>query len=293
MAEIKEVEDPYLERSIQGIVENALCEDIGPRDITTSLLIDTELKAQARIIGEEDIVLCGLSVAEKVFRTLDPEISFESFHRDGDSLTKGTPIAVARGRACSLLSGERVALNFLQRLSGIATLTRKYVKAVSDLPVKIVDTRKTTPGLRILEKYAVRIGGGGNHRLGLFDGILVKENHLILTGGIKRAIGQIRQRNPFLKIEVEADTLDNVEEAIDAGADIIMLDNMDVETMKKAVALIKKRDSSIIVEASGNVRLENVRDIASTGIDIISAGALIHRARWVDISMDVEALNND
>lgn len=276
-------------RDIRGIVEAALSEDIGPGDITTSLLIPEDKAAEGVITAEEDIVLAGVRVAEEVFKALDPEVDFKTLAGDGDLVKSGTKIVRLHGRAKALLTGERVALNFLQRLSGIATLSRKYAEAVKGFPVRIVDTRKTTPGLRSLEKYAVRTGGCWNHRNGLFDGVLIKENHVALTSGVEMATSIVREKRPHtLKIEVEVRDLEEVRGAIRGGADIIMLDNMDVPAIREAVAVIRGyKEREIRIEASGGIGIESLREVAATGVDMISVGALTHSASWVNISMDV------
>lgn len=274
---------------IKKIVESALSEDIGVGDITTTYIVPDNLVATGVIIAEEDIVLAGIRVAEEVFRALDPEVAFGALAVDGDSIKAGSHIARLYGNARALLTGERVALNLLQRLSGIATLSRKFKEAVNGLPVRIVDTRKTTPGLRILEKYAVRAGGCWNHRYGLFDGVLIKENHIALTQGISMAISSVKKHVPHtMKIEVEVSNMEEVREAVSGGADIILLDNMDIQMMQEAVSIIREyRDRNILIEASGGMNPDRVREVASTGVDIISAGALIHSAVWANISMDV------
>lgn len=273
---------------LDRIIEAALVEDIHTGDITTSSVLVTQRSARARLIAKEDMVLAGIDVAHRVFSLLDPSISFTAHHADGDTVAAGELMAEIEGDAAILLQGERVALNFLQRLCGIATNTARYVAAVTGTKARIVDTRKTTPGLRVLEKYAVRVGGGTNHRTGLYDGVLIKENHIAAAGGIAVAVSRSRQSIPHtIKIEVETETIGQVQEALDAGADIIMLDNMDVTTMKEAVKLIAGR---ALVEASGGVRLETVRGIAETGVDIISVGALTHSSRAMDISMLLEGL---
>ena len=274
---------------IRSVIENALSEDIGPGDITTSLLIAEDQIAEGFITAEEDVIAAGILVAEEVFKTLDPDAVFETLARDGESISAGTKIIRVQGKAKALLTGERVALNFLQRLSGIATLSRRYAEAVKGLPVRIVDTRKTTPGLRILEKYAVRIGGCWNHRFGLFDGILIKENHIALTSGVGVATNIVRDKSPHtIKVEVEVKNLEEVREAAEAGADIIMLDNMDIPMMREAVGIIRNyKDKEIMIEASGGMGLDNVRNAALTGVDLISVGALTHSSSWVNISMDI------
>jgi nicotinate-nucleotide pyrophosphorylase (carboxylating) len=273
---------------ISSIIIRALEEDIGPLDITTSALIPEDLEAKGLIIAKEDLVLAGIRVAYECFRTLDPEIIFKGRFRDGDSVKTGKVIAEIKGKARTILMGERVALNFLQRLSGIATLTSKYVEKIKGTKARIVDTRKTTPGLRVLEKYAVRIGGGFNHRFGLYDAILIKDNHIALSGSVRKALEKVKKETPHTtRIEIEAKNIKEVKDALKMGVDIIMLDNMDLETMKKAVKLINKR---ALIEASGNINLENVREVAKAGVDLISIGALTHSAKAVDISLELEPL---
>lgn len=269
--------------SLDNLIDQALREDIHTGDITTQALIPADSRASARLIAKEAMILAGLFVAERVFKRLNPAIEFNACLAEGVPAAKGAIIATVRGTTAELLMGERVALNLLQRLSGIATLTSRYVAAVAGTGARIVDTRKTTPGLRELEKYAVRVGGGINHRTGLYDGVLIKENHIAATGGIGEAITRARAYIPHtLKIEIETETLAQVEEALTSGADIIMLDNMNLADMRSAVTTIAGR---ALVEASGGVNLETVRAIAETGVDIISVGALTHSARAMDISM--------
>jgi nicotinate-nucleotide pyrophosphorylase (carboxylating) len=271
---------------LDRFIENALLEDINTGDITTLAVIADKRPAHARILAKEPMVLSGIAVAEKVFHFLDHNIKVVSHYADGSTLAPGDVIADIYGEAALLLQGERVALNLLQRMCGIATLTAQYVLAVNGTKAKVVDTRKTTPGLRQLEKLSVRVGGGTNHRTGLYDGVLIKENHIAAAGGISIAIQRARDYIPHtMKIEVETETLAQVEEALAAGADIIMLDNMELETMEKAVALIAGK---ALVEASGGVTLQTIRNIALTGVDIISVGALTHSARAMDISMLLE-----
>jgi len=274
-------------QQVDAIIRNALAEDIHTGDITTQALQLPPGRISGFLKAKEDMVICGIKVAERVFSLLDEGVTFTPRCADGDFISSGTVIAAFSGDASLLLQGERVALNLMQRMSGIATLTSTYVRAVEGTKVRIVDTRKTTPGLRILEKYAVRIGGGINHRTGLYDGVLIKENHIAAAGGIATAIRRARAYIPHtLKIEIETESLQDVKEALSAGADIIMLDNMDVSTMKEAVAIIAGR---ALVEASGGVNLATVRGIAETGVDIISIGALTHSAPSMDISMLLEA----
>ena len=268
---------------IERIIRTALEEDIGLGDITTEVTVKQETVARAELVAKEDFTLAGLDVAAEVFKVLDPEVSFEKISTDGRTVAKGEVIAWLRGRASVLLQGERVALNLLQRMSGIASLTAEYVAEVAGTNAMIVDTRKTVPGLRALDKYAVRMGGGRNHRIGLFDGVLIKENHIAAAGGIGAAIERAKQQLPHtLKIEIETCDLDEVAEALQSGADIIMLDNMTLDEMRQGVELIAGR---ALIEASGGVNLDRVRDIAETGVDIISVGALTHSVRATDISM--------
>lgn len=272
---------------LDRIIENALMEDIHTGDITTLAVVPERRPARARLIAKEPMVLAGINVAARVFTFLDASTGFRPLHGDGARLAAGDLIAELDGDSAMLLQGERVALNLLQRMCGTATLTSRFVEAVAGTRARIVDTRKTTPGLRVLEKYAVRVGGGINHRTGLYDGVLIKENHIAAAGGITQAVTRARAYIPHtMKIEVETETLAEVAEAIDAGAEIIMLDNMDLATMTEAVQLIGGRS---LVEASGGVNLETVRGIAETGVDIISVGALTHSARAMDISMLLEA----
>lgn len=269
--------------SLDRLIDHALAEDIHTGDITTKAVVPGLRPASARLVAKEDLVLAGINVAARVFYRINPAITFTAGFEDGTMVGKGQVIAKMHGNASDLLMGERVALNLLQRLSGIATLTSFFVAAVKGTKARIVDTRKTTPGLRELEKQAVRTGGGINHRTGLYDGVLIKENHIAAAGGITEAIRRAKAYIPHtLKIEIETETLAQVTEALAAGADIIMLDNMNLTDMKNAVEIIAGR---VPVEASGGVNLDSVRAIAETGVDIISVGALTHSPRAVDISM--------
>jgi nicotinate-nucleotide pyrophosphorylase (carboxylating) len=271
---------------LDRIIENALAEDIHTGDITTLAVMREKREARARLTAKEPMVLAGIEAAARVFHLLDPRIIFTPLFSDGDTLETGDNIAEMTGDAAALLQGERVALNILQRMCGVATLTARYVAAVKGTKARVVDTRKTMPGFRILDKYAVRVGGGINHRTGLYDGVLIKENHITAAGGIGVAVSRARAWIPHtMKIEVETETLAEVAEALAAGADIIMLDNMNTATMAEAVAMIAGR---ALVEASGGVNLETIREIAATGVDIISVGALTHSARAMDISMLLE-----
>ncbi|PLX84619.1 MAG: nicotinate-nucleotide diphosphorylase (carboxylating) [Desulfuromonas sp.] len=268
---------------IDRIIRNALQEDIGLGDVTTLATVSPGKVVRAEFVAKEDFVLSGIDVARRVFQLLDEEVAFEKIIEDGQSVRRGEVLAWLKGEASFLLQGERVALNLLQRMSGVATLTSRFVKAVEGTGATIVDTRKTTPGLRILEKYSVRSGGGRNHRTSLYDGVLIKENHIAAAGGIATAVGRARDYAPHtLKIEVETRDLAEVGEALEAGADIILLDNMDLETLCSAVELI---DGRALAEASGGVNLETVREIAETGVDLISVGAMTHSYLAADISM--------
>jgi nicotinate-nucleotide pyrophosphorylase (carboxylating) len=271
---------------IDRIIDNALAEDIHTGDITTLAVVLDGRTARAVLKAKEEMVLAGIDVAAAVFRRLDTGIVFTPGFADGVRLAPGDIIARISGDAALLLQGERVALNLLQRMCGIATVTARYVEAVQGTKARVVDTRKTTPGLRILEKYAVRVGGGTNHRTGLYDGVLIKENHIIAAGGLTEAVRRAKSYIPHtMKVEVETETLAQVAEAIAAGADIIMLDNMTTAAMREAVTLI---GGQALVEASGGVNLDSIRSIAETGVDIISVGALTHSARAMDISMLME-----
>jgi len=270
---------------VDRIIENALDEDIGPGDITTSAIVDPELKGEARLLAKEELVLAGMEIFSRVFSILDPGIAVESQFHDGDVVRDGAWIALLKGSMRGILIGERTALNFLQHLSGIATLTRRYVEKTYPATVRVIDTRKTTPGLRVLEKYAVRVGGGSNHRFGLFDGILIKDNHIATAGSISKAVERLKSHVPHtVRIEVEVTDIQGLEEAINAGADAVLLDNMSLEEMSSAVSIAGGR---VILEASGGVTLESIGEIAKTGVGLISVGALTHSARSVDISLEV------
>jgi len=265
------------------IIENSLQEDLGSGDITTNLLLPEDSKSQAIIKAKQHGIVAGLPIAKRIFKRLDKKIVWIEKKRDGEEIMINDILAEIKGSKKAILTGERVALNFLQRLSGIATLTSKFVKAVEGLPAVITDTRKTVPGLRILDKYAVRGGGGKNHRMGLFDGVLIKDNHIKIAGSISNAIKTIRKRtNKKYKLEVETSTLHQVKEALSLGADIIMLDNMTIPNIKRAVELIKDRS---IVEASGGITINNVRKVAETGVNLISIGSLTNSPKALDIGL--------
>lgn len=268
---------------IQEIIRRALEEDLGPGDITTEATVAGDRLGTAEFLAKEDFVLAGLEIARETFFQVDPEVRFSAHAKDGDLKKKGDVFARLEGPARSLLQGERVALNFLQRLSGIATQTRRFVETLQGTSAEVVDTRKTTPGLRVLEKYAVRVGGGRNHRFNLADGILIKENHILAAGGISTAVSSARKAAPHThKVEIETQTLAEVREALEAGADIILLDNMSLEMVREAVKEINGR---VLVEVSGGVTLETVRALAEAEVDFISVGALTHSSRAVDISL--------
>lgn len=279
---------PIGERLVwEALIDRALAEDIGAGDITSATTVPATMHAEGTLLAKTPGVISGLEVAAAVFIRVDPAVCFTPLVSNGDRIAPMTPIATVSGPARSLLAAERVALNLLQRLSGVATVTARYVDAVAGTRARVVDTRKTTPGLRALEKAAVRHGGGANHRFGLTDGVLIKDNHLAAVGGpnrVARAVRLARAGAPHtLKIEVEVTTLDEVAEALEAGADIVMLDNMDVPTMRAAVAMTSGR---ALLEASGGITLETIGKIAATGVDLISVGALTHSAPALDISLD-------
>ncbi len=269
-------------RAFDRIIDAALDEDIGTGDITTDTIIDETLFASGVIRVKEDAVVAGLPVVERVFQRVDPGIKLDCSVRDGDRVKKGAILARVTGRASSLLKAERTALNFLMRLSGIATMTRRYVQELSGTGAVLLDTRKTTPGLRTLEKEAVRAGGGTNHRVGLFDGVLIKDNHIKAAGSIKNAVRRMQQARPYHKIEVEVRNRKELDEAMRAGADIVLLDNMDLGMLEQALSAAH---GNVLTEVSGNITLENIRAVAVLGPDFISTGAITHSAKAIDISM--------
>lgn len=269
----------------ETLLSLALREDIGTGDITTIATVLPESEGDAEIICKESVIISGVDIINKVFSKIDPDLNIIISCRDGDFLEKGTVIAKLSGRHRSILSGERIVLNFLQRLSGIATQTRELVTLIKDIPVRLVDTRKTTPGLRVLEKMAVRCGGAFNHRFGLYDGILIKDNHIRARGNIKEAVAAARVAAPHtLCIEVEVEDLDQLAEAIAADVDIVLLDNFSISGLKKAVLSADKR---VLLEASGGINKDNLRAVAETGVDLISMGWLTHSVRAVDISLNI------
>ncbi len=268
---------------VTQIIEMALNEDVGTGDITTETTIPADKKAYGRFIAKEDMVICGLDVAELVFHTVGKNIEYSKNFNDGDFVKKGEVIATVSGCAGEVLTGERTALNLMQRMTGISTRTKEAVDCVKGTNAKIADTRKTTPGLRVLEKYAVRVGGGTNHRFNLADGILIKDNHIAVSGGITKAVKNARSKAPHtLKIEVEVENKEMLKEALEAGADIIMLDNMTNEQMKECVEIVNGR---AMLEASGNMGEKDLRKVAETGVDLISIGALTHTVKAADISL--------
>ncbi len=265
-------------------------EDIGRGDGTTDGLAElAQVDGQAYWVAKEEGVIAGLPVAERIFSLLDKDVRFQAEVAEGDRIKKGTIIANISCQLSTLLTGERVALNLAMSLSGIATMTRQYADAISDLPAQLVDTRKTTPGMRLLEKYAASVGGAQNHRMGLDDGVMIKDNHIAVAGGIAKAIKYIRERIPYpITIEVETESLEQVNEAIAHKADIIMLDNMPLEAMRDAVKTIRAASERIKIEASGNITLETIRGVAETGVDYISSSAPITRSHWLDLSMRIK-----
>ena len=272
-----------LDLNLNDLIEKALKEDVGTGDITTLSTIPADKTITGRFIAKETGILCGVDVARAVFAFVDPAIELNFSYKDGDKIEKGEVIATVSGLARSILTGERLALNLLQHMSGVATRTGEAVAKVQGTRARIADTRKTTPGLRVLEKYAVKCGGGSNHRFNLADGVLIKDNHIEAAGGITAAVKMARRNIPHtLKIEVEIETFEQLEEALAAGADIIMLDNMSNEDMKKAVEIVAGR---AITEASGNMGEKDLRAVAETGVDLISIGALTHSVKALDISL--------
>jgi nicotinate-nucleotide pyrophosphorylase (carboxylating) len=269
-------------QQVRNIVSRALVEDLGKGDLTSSQTVPESTKASGAFYAKEPLVVAGLPVAEEVFRMLEPDYVWHAVMPDGTNVSAGEPLARVEGKGATLLSGERVALNFLQRLSGVATLTRKFKDQLRGLKTELLDTRKTTPGLRILEKYAVRMGGGMNHRMGLDDGILIKNNHIAMAGGIGAAVERVQCERPAgMPIEIEVRTRKELEEAIAAGADIALLDNMSPGEVADCVTLARGR---VLLEVSGGVSLENIRAYSETGVDRISVGALTHSAPAVDIN---------
>jgi nicotinate-nucleotide pyrophosphorylase (carboxylating) len=276
-------ENPFL---MDRIIRSALEEDLGAGDVTTDSIVAPELRGSASLVAREELVLAGLHVFAAVFHALSREVTFENFFQEGQGVPAGGTICRVRGPVRVLLKAERTALNFLQRMCGIATTTRRYVEKCGPWKAKVVDTRKTAPGLRLLDKYAVRVGGGFNHRLGLFDGILIKDNHIAAAGSVRRAVESAKKGAPHvLKVEVEVEDLEGLREAVEAGADVVLLDNMSPELMRKAVEAAGGR---VVLEASGGIHLGNIEEVARTGVDIISVGALTHSVKASDLSLEME-----
>ena len=270
---------------LDDIIKRALEEDIGYRDLTTDSIISREHRSRAVIIAKQEGIIAGLEVARRTFHLLDPAIDFQKAVEDGERVEPREVVARLEGCTRAILQGERVALNFLQRMSGIATYTRSLCELIQGTKADLVDTRKTTPGLRVLEKYAVRVGGGKNHRFGLFDGVIIKDNHIVAAGSITAAVKAVRDKIPHtVRVEVEVQNLEMLEEALEAGADIVMLDNMDIETMRQAV---ERASNRVLLEASGGINENNIRAVALTGVNFISVGALTHSAPSLDISLDL------
>lgn len=277
---------PFSPDRIDNLLRRALAEDVGAGDVTTLALVPPGQAGTAVALAKEGGVLAGNAIAARVFSLLDSAVSATPLLSDGDALTPGAHFLRIEGSLQTILTGERVALNVVRHLSGIATLTRAFVEAVDGTGAQIVDTRKTTPGLRLFEKYAVRVGGGQNHRMGLFDGVLIKDNHIAACGSVQRAVTRARASvHHLLKIQIEAKTLGQVAEALEAGADGILLDNMPPDTMAEAVEMARGR---AFTEASGGITLESVREVARSGVDLISVGMLTHSAAALDISLDIE-----
>jgi nicotinate-nucleotide pyrophosphorylase (carboxylating) len=277
--------DLVITPQIEALLRMALEEDLGPGDVTTMSTIPAGARGTGLFRAKRDCVVAGLVLLPRCFSLVDEAVVVRCASTDGDSIAQGTVVAEAEGSIRSLLMVERTALNFLQRLSGTATLTRQYVEALKGFSCRLIDTRKTTPGLRALQKYAVRMGGGANHRLGLYDAALIKDNHIAASGALTAAVENVRRQAPFMaKIEVECGSLRQVREAVEAKADVIMLDNMDLAEMAEAVRLVDKR---AWIEASGGIDLGNLREVAATGVDYISVGALTHSAPAVDFNMKV------
>ena len=269
--------------NVDNLLLQALREDISDEDVTTNSVMRTYKKGEAQLICKEDGIIAGMDIFQRVFELLEPEIQVEKYVSDGAEVKKGDILAVVRGDIRVILSGERTALNYLQRMSGIATYTHSVAKLLEGSHTKLLDTRKTTPNMRIFEKYAVRVGGGHNHRYNLSDGVLIKDNHIGAAGGVRQAVEMAREYAPFVrKIEIEVENLDMFKEALEAGADIIMLDNMSVETMKEAVTMAKGRAET---ECSGNITRENIEQIKDIGVDYVSSGALTHSAPIMDVSL--------
>ena len=273
---------------LSRVVGLALAEDLGVGDLTTRAVVAPEARGEACFVAREEMVLCGLPVMAEVFAQLDASVVLSPLAGEGDDVAAGQPVAALAGPLGPMLTGERVALNFAQRLSGVATLTRRYTSRIEGTSVRLVDTRKTTPGIRSLEKYAVRIGGGFNHRFGLSDGVMIKDNHIAAAGGIRAAVTRaLHEVHHLVRVQVEVEDLDQAIEAVEAGARVLLLDNFDPDELERVVVALRRRPEDLVLEASGGVSLDTVGEIARTGVDVISCGALIHQARWVDIALDM------
>ena len=282
---------PWYTPAVQRLLDLSLEEDAGRGDVTSAALVDDGQEAEADIIAKERLVVCGLGIAEAVFTRFDWRTRLRARVADGDPVMPGTLVATVRGPAQALLTGERVALNFMQRLSGIATLTQAFVAATEGAKVRVTDTRKTTPGMRALEKYAVRCGGGFSHRADLASGVLIKDNHIALVGSVREAIRRARANvSHSLRIEVEVDSLTQLDEALESAADVVLLDNFQLRDIHEAVKRTRERAPRVLLEVSGGVTLDRIRELSKTGVDIISAGALTHSARAVDLSMDTRPI---
>jgi nicotinate-nucleotide pyrophosphorylase (carboxylating) len=283
---------PWYTPAVQRLLDLALEEDVGRGDVTSTACIDETQEAEADIVAGERGVVCGLGIVEAVFTRFDWRTRVRAKVADGDPVAKGTLVASVRGPAQALLAGERTALNFLQHLSGVATLTQAFVAAAEGAKLRIADTRKTTPGTRALQKYAVRVGGGANHRADLGSGILIKDNHVALVGSVREAVRRARAGAPHtLRVCVEVDTAAQIDEAIEAGAEVILLDNFQIREMSDAVKHIRERAPRTIIEVSGGVSLDRIRDISKTGVDVVSIGALTHSARAIDFSCDIRPVD--
>ncbi len=271
------------------LVASALREDLGHGDVTTSSVVSPDAAGRGRLVTREPLVVAGLQAAAEVFAQVDPRLEWRPAVGDGAELPPGGLLAEVHGPLAGLLTGERLALNFLQRLCGVATQTRRYTRELGDRTVRLVDTRKTTPGLRALEKHAVLCGGGHNHRAALDDGVMIKDNHIAAAGGITVAVQRARSRcHHLLQIQVEVESLEQAHEAVDAGARVLLLDNFDVPGLTGVVRALRERPEDLVLEASGGIRIDTVAAVADTGVDVISCGALIHQARWVDIGLDLD-----
>jgi nicotinate-nucleotide pyrophosphorylase (carboxylating) len=278
---------PWYTPAVQRLLDLTLEEDAGRGDVTSASLIDEGQEAEADIVAKERLVVCGLGIAEAVFTRFDWRTRMRARIADGDPVTPGTLIATVRGPAQAVLAGERVALNFMQHMSGIATLTQTFVAAAEGAKVRVTDTRKTTPGLRALEKYAVRVGGGHNHRADLSSGVLIKDNHIALVGSVREAVRRAKANAPHgLRIEVEVDSIAELDEALEAGADVVLLDNFATRDVIEAVRRVHERAPRTLIEVSGGITLDRIRELAKTGVDVISVGSLTHSARAVDLSLE-------